>query len=84
MTFWIRWENAGGGEGPRLGPLDHRREAGAALLNQVRAAADALEHGTGKAGVWSWDTARQVATLYRDDLPDETPLGRYVVAEDTA
>ncbi len=81
MTYWIRWQGAGGGEGPRIGPFDHRQEAEAALLNQVRAAADALEHGTGKAGEWTWDTAHQVATLYRGDLLDETPLGRYVIEQ---
>jgi hypothetical protein len=72
-TYWIRWQEASGRKGPRIGPFDHRQEADAALLNQVRAAADALEHGTGKAGVWTPDGA-----LYRDDLDDRF-LGRYVV-----
>jgi len=42
----------------------------------VRAAADALEHGTGTAGVWTSDGA-----LYRDDFDDRF-LGRYVIVED--
>ena len=55
MTYWIRWQSVAGSEGPRLGSFDHRQEADAALLNQVRAAADALEYGTGKAGWWTPD-----------------------------
>ncbi len=79
MTYWIRWQSADGTDGPRIGPFTHRQEAEAALLNQVRAAADALEHGTGKAGVWTPDGA-----LYRDDMFDETPLGRYVIEDERA
>jgi hypothetical protein len=75
MTYWIRWQSADGTDGPRIGPFNHRQEAEAALLNQVRAAADALEHGTGKAGVWTPDGA-----LYRDDLDDRF-LGRYIIEQ---
>ena len=75
MTYWIRWQSAGGGEGPRIGPFTHRQEAEAALRNRVRAAADALEYGTGKAGVWTPDGA-----LYRDDLDDRF-LGRYIIEQ---
>jgi len=74
MTYWIRWQSADGTDGPRIGPFTHRQEAEAALLNQVRAA-DALEHGTGKAGVWTPDGA-----LYRDDLDDRF-LGRYIIEQ---
>ena len=76
MTYWIRWQSADGTDGPRIGPFTHRQEAEAALLNQVRAAAAALEHGTGKAGVWTPGGA-----LYRDDLDDRF-LGRYIIVED--
>ena len=78
MTYWIRWQSATATayDGPRIGPFNHRQEAEAALLNQVRAAADALEHGTGKAGVWTPDGA-----LYRDDLDDRF-LGRYVIEDE--
>ena len=78
MTYWIRWHDAGGGRGPRIGPFTRRQKAEAALRAQVRAAADALEDGTGKAGVWTPDGA-----LYRDDIFDETLLGRYVIEDDT-
>jgi hypothetical protein len=77
MTYWIRWQGAGGREGPRIGPFNRRREAEAALLNRVRAAADALEHGTGKAGVWT-----PAGELYRDDW-DDGFLGRYTVEQNT-
>ena len=77
MTYWLRWQSADGTDGPRIGPFNHRQEAEAALLNQVRAAADALEHGTGKAGVWTPDGA-----LYRDDW--DILLGRYVIEDDRA
>jgi hypothetical protein len=77
MTYWIRWQSADGTDGPRIGPFTHRQEAEAALLNQVRAAADALEHGTGKAGVWTPD-----GELYRDDW--DILLGRYVIEDDRA
>ncbi len=76
MTHWIiRWKSATAAayDGPPVGAFKRRRDAEAALLNQVRAAADALEHGTGKAGVWTSDGA-----LYRDDLDDRF-LGRYVI-----
>ncbi len=76
MTYWIiRWKSATGSapKGPPIGCFTRRRDAEAALLNQVRAAADALEHGTGKAGVWTSDGA-----LYCDDLDDRF-LGRYVI-----
>jgi len=76
MTFWFRWKSADGDEGPRIGPFDHRWEAKDALRTQVRAAAAALEHGTGKAGVWTPGGA-----LYRDDLDDRF-LGRYIIVED--
>jgi hypothetical protein len=81
MPYWVRWQSATATayDGPRIGPFTHRREAEAALLNQVRAAADALEYGTGKAGVWTPDGA-----LYRDDMFDETPLGRYVIEDERA
>jgi hypothetical protein len=78
MTYWIRWQDAGGGKGPRIGPFNHRQEAEAALLNQVRAAADALEHGTGTAGVGT-----PAGALYRDDLDDRF-LGRYVIEDERA
>jgi hypothetical protein len=74
MTYTIHWQSADGTQGPPLGEYATRDEAEAARLNQVRAAADALEHGTGKAGVWTADGA-----LYRDDLDDRF-LGRYVIA----
>ena len=77
MTYWIRWKSADGDEGPRIGPFAHRREAEAALLTQVRAAADALEHGTGQAGEWTPDGA-----LYRGDL--DLLLGRYVIEQGAA
>jgi len=73
MTYWIRWQSADGTDGPRIGPFNDRQAASAALLDQVRGAADALEHGTGKPGVWAPDGA-----LYRDDLDDRF-LGRYVI-----
>ena len=78
MTYWIRWESATATafDGPRIGPFNHLLEAEAALLNQVRAAADALEHGTGTAGVWTPSGA-----LYRDDLDDRF-LGRYVIEDE--
>jgi len=75
MAFWFRWKSADGDKGPRIGPFEQRREAKAALLNQVRAAADALEHGTGSAGTWT-----SAGALYRDDLDDRF-LGRYVIEE---
>lgn len=76
MTYWIRWQSEGGTDGPRIGPFTHRWEAEAARLDQVRASADALDHGTGKAGVWTADGA-----LYRDDL--DILLGRYVIEQDS-
>lgn len=80
MPYWVRWQSATATayDGPRIGPFTHRREAEAARLNQVRAAADALEHGTGKAGVWTSDGA-----LYRGDLDDRF-LGRYVIEDERA
>ena len=76
MTYWIRWQSAGGGKGSRIaGPFTRRRDAEAALLSQVKASAHALEHGTGKAGVWTPDGA-----LYRDDWDDRF-LGRYVIEQ---
>ena len=77
MTYWIRWKSADGDEGPRIGPFDHRQAASAALVEQVRAAAAALEHGTGLAGEWTPDGA-----LSRGDL--DGLLGRYVIEADTA
>ncbi len=80
MTHWvIRWKSATGSapEGPGIGPFERRRDAEAALVDQVRAAAAALEHGTGKPGVWTPDGA-----LYCDDLDDRL-LGRYVIEEVT-
>lgn len=77
MTYWIRWHSADGTQGPRIGPFDDSREAEAARLDRVRFEAAALEHGTGKAGVWTPDGA-----LYRDDLDDRF-LGRYVIEQDT-
>jgi len=74
MTFWIRWQSAGGTDGPLIGPFAHRQEAEAAMISQVRAAADALEHGTGQAGEWTPDGA-----LYRGDL--DVLLGRYVIEQ---
>ena len=76
MTYWIHWQSADGTDRHRIGPFNHRREAEAALLNQVRAAADALEHGTGKAGVWTSDGA-----LYRGDL-DDMFLGRFIITQE--
>ncbi len=77
MTYWIRWKSATAAEddGPRIGPFSRRRAAEAAMLDHVRAAADALEHGTGKAGVWTSDGA-----LYRGDVDDRF-LGRYVIEQ---
>jgi hypothetical protein len=71
--YWFRWHSADGAKGPRIGPFYNRKAADVALLEQVRAAAEAMEHGTGKAGVWTPDGA-----IYRDDLDDRL-LGRYVV-----
>jgi len=78
MTYWFRWHGAGGGKGAAIGPFSRRRAAKAALLDQVRADAKALEHGTGTAGVWTPDGA-----LYRDDWDDRF-LGRYVIEDDRA
>ena len=75
MAFWFRWKSADGDEGPRIGPFAHRREAEAARLEQVRAAAAALEHGTGQAGESSPDGA-----LYRGDL--DVLLGRFVIEDE--
>ena len=76
MAFWIRWQSADGTQGPPIGPFTDRREAEVARINQVRAAADALEHGTGKAGVWTVN-----GELYRDDWLDDVALGRYIIEE---
>lgn len=67
MTYCIRWKSAtGAGDAePPIGCFTHRRDAEAALIDQLRAAADALEHGTGKRGVSTSDGA-----LYCDDLDD--------------
>jgi hypothetical protein len=76
MTRWIvRWKPATGpvSKGPGIASFENRWDAEAAVIKQARAAADALEHGTGKAGVWTSDGA-----LYRDDL-DDALLGRYVI-----
>ena len=75
MTFWIRWQGAGGTQGPPIGEYATRDEAEAARLDRLRFEAAALEHGTGKAGVWTPDGA-----LYRDDLDDRL-LGRYVIEQ---
>jgi hypothetical protein len=81
MPYWIRWRSrsATAYDGPRIGPFTHRREAEAARRALGRAAADALEYGTGVAGVYTPDGA-----LYRDDMFDETPLGRYVIEDERA
>jgi len=76
MTHWIiRWKSATGAahDGPPIGCFVRRRDAEVAMIDQVRAAADALEHGTGKPGVWTPD-----GSLYCDDLDDRL-LGRYIV-----
>jgi hypothetical protein len=76
MTRWIvRWKPATGPvpKGPGIGSFAHRRDAEIAVIKQVRAAADALEFGTGKAGTWTPD-----GRLYCDDL-DDRYLGRYIV-----
>ncbi len=76
MTRWIvRWKPATGPvpKGPPIGSFAHRRDAEIAMLSQVRAAADALAFGTGKAGVATSD-----GCLYRDDL-DDALLGRYII-----
>ncbi len=80
MPYWICWQSATATayDGPRIGPFTHRREAEAALRAQVRAAADALEYGTGTAGVCTPDGA-----LYRGDLDDRF-LGRYVIEDERA
>lgn len=63
------------------GPFNHRRDAVRRIAADMNRFAADLEHGTGTAGVWTWDMAHQVATLYRGDLLDETPLGRYVIEQ---
>lgn len=76
MTYWtIRWQSATGAvhDGPGIGRFTDRRDAEVAMLSQVRAAADALEHGTGKPGVATSD-----GSLYCDDW-GERYLGRYII-----
>jgi len=82
MAYWIHWHSADGGKSAVLGPFTRRRDAEAALVEQARAASDALEFGTGKAGSYALSHDRQVATLYRDDWLDEIPLGHYAVEQD--
>lgn len=76
MTHWVvRWKPATGPmpKGPPIGRFESRRDAEIAVIKQVRAAADSLEFGTGKAGTWTPD-----GRLYRDDL-DDALLGRYII-----
>ncbi len=76
MTHWVvRWKPATGPmpKGPPIGRFESRWDAEAAVITQVRAAADAMEHGVGKAGTWTPD-----GRLYRGDLNDAF-LGRYVI-----
>jgi len=81
MTYWIRWQSAGGTDGPRIGPFNHRRDAVRRIEADMDRFAVELEHAAGKPGVWTWDTAHQVATLYRGDLLDETRIGRYIIEQ---
>jgi hypothetical protein len=73
MTYWIRWQPAGGMKGPRIGPFADLREAETARLNQTRAAAEAMEFGVGKAGDWTSD-----GKIWRGDTIERF-LGRYVI-----
>ncbi len=76
MTYWvIRWKSATDAayDGRLDGCFTRRRDAEAAMIDQLRAAADALAHGTGAAGVPTPD-----GRLYRGDL-DDALLGRYVI-----
>jgi hypothetical protein len=76
MTCWtIRWQSATGSapKGPPIGRFTDRRDAEIAMTRQLHAAADALAHGTGAAGVPTPD-----GRLYRGDL-DDALLGRYVI-----
>jgi len=61
MTYWIRWQSADGTDGPRIGPFNHRRDAVRRIEADMDRFAVELEHAAGKPGVWTWDTAHQVA-----------------------
>ncbi len=74
MKYVLRWQSADGTLGAPIGHFDHHHEAQAALLKEVQAAADELEHGTGTAGEWTPDGA-----LYRGDW--DILLGRYVIEQ---
>jgi hypothetical protein len=78
-TYWIQWREASGREHARRGPFPHQ-DAVRRITEDMDLWAAQLEHGTGAAGEWAWDTAHQVATLYRGDWCEE-PLGHYVIEQ---
>jgi hypothetical protein len=76
MTRWVvRWKPATGpvSKGPPIGSFDNRWDAEIFATKQAHAAADAMEFGTGTAGVATPD-----GRLFRGDL-DDALLGRYVI-----
>lgn len=80
-TYWAFWHEASGSGGHRRGPFPHREDAVRHIEEDLRLWAAQLEHGTGDAGEWGWDTAHQVWTLYRGGILDWLPLGYYVIEE---
>jgi hypothetical protein len=83
MTYWIRWKSAtcAAYDGPPVGPFTRHRDAVSRIEEDMNRFASELEHAAGKPGEWTWDTPRQVATLYRGDFLDETSIGSYLIEQ---
>lgn len=78
MTYWIRWREADGGEGPRIGPFNDRQDAERHMRDTLRQWAADLERVAGTSGVWTAD-----GELYSDDMfHDETPIGKFIIEDE--